>query len=521
MPERRPNILLVMFDQLAPQSLAIHGHPLTRTPQLDRLAREAVVFDNAYCAAPLCAPARFSLLAGQLGSRIGAYDNASEFSAATPTLSHYLRRLGYRTALCGKMHFVGPDQLHGFERRLTTDMYPADFGWTPDWLHPEHRPFWYHNMQSVVEAGVYERTLELDFDEEVAYHGEHLLYDLARDEDPRPWFVTVSFMHPHDPFMTPRRYWELYDHAAIDMPRHDAPPAAPEPHSQRLQRLCAMEEYRVSEHHVRNARHAYYAMISWGDEQLGRLLLALEVTGQREDTVVVVTSDHGEMLGERGLWYKMNFFERSVRVPLIVHHPRRFGARRVGVNVSHLDLLPTLVGLAQADTSAEALEFATAIDGRDLRGVLRGEASAGEDCIAAEYLAEGTTAPMFMLKRGRFKFISCDGDPPQLFDCSADPDERENLAGSARHAVLAEGFAAEVARRWDAEALRERILESQRMRSFVHQAGMCGEPPRWDFQPMVDASRRYNRNYGAELYDSDRRARIPRRPPPVPDGPGR
>lgn len=129
----QPNILVLMADQLTPFALRAYGHRATRTPTIDRLAAGGVVFDAAYCASPLCAPSRFALMAGKLPSALGAYDNAAELPAQTLTFAHYLRAAGYRTMLSGKMHFCGPDQLHGFEERLTTDIYPADFGWVPDW----------------------------------------------------------------------------------------------------------------------------------------------------------------------------------------------------------------------------------------------------------------------------------------------------------------------------------------------------------------------------------------------------
>ncbi|MEM6932647.1 MAG: sulfatase-like hydrolase/transferase, partial [Pseudomonadota bacterium] len=155
----RPNIVLIMADQLAPQFTGTYGHPLVKTPHMDALAARGARFDAAYCNAPLCAPSRFSFMSGQLVTRIAAYDNASEFPASVPTFAHYLRQVGYRTCLSGKMHFVGPDQLHGFEERLTTDIYPSDHAWTPDWELPDERfDKWYHNMDSVREAGVANTT---------------------------------------------------------------------------------------------------------------------------------------------------------------------------------------------------------------------------------------------------------------------------------------------------------------------------------------------------------------------------
>ena len=157
----RPNLLILMADQLSASVLPAYGGKVAKTPHLDALADAGVVFESFYCNSPLCAPSRFSWLAGQLPSKIGAYDNAAEFAAQVPTFAHYLRRAGYRTVLSGKMHFCGADQLHGFEERLTTDIYPADFGWTPDWTRFEERPGWYHTMDSVIQAGPCTRTNQI------------------------------------------------------------------------------------------------------------------------------------------------------------------------------------------------------------------------------------------------------------------------------------------------------------------------------------------------------------------------
>src|SRR5450755_2292084 len=163
----KPNFLFVMADQLTAHALPIYGNTVAKTPHIDALAARATTFANAYCNFPICAPSRFAMLSGQLTSKIAAWDNAAEFSASVPTVLHYLRSLGYRTSLSGKMHFVGPDQLHGYEERLTTDIYPSDFSWTPDWLReglPESGARM--SMRSVVEAGLCERNLQIDYDEE-------------------------------------------------------------------------------------------------------------------------------------------------------------------------------------------------------------------------------------------------------------------------------------------------------------------------------------------------------------------
>jgi choline-sulfatase len=503
MTAREPNILIVIADQMAPAFLPIYGHPLTRAPHMLELAKVGVVFDNAYCNSPLCAPSRASFMAGRLPSQTCVYDNAAEFSSDIPTFAHRLRLRGYRTILSGKMHFCGPDQLHGFEERLTTDIYPADYGWTPDWDRPDERPSWYHNMSSVTEAGVCVRTNQLDFDDEVAFTAERAIFDVARSNDRRPFLMVASFTHPHDPFAVPQRYWDLYHDADIEPPSLSISPRAVDQHSRRLRHVCAMDTEPVTEAQVRNARHAYFGAISYVDDNLGRLMQALRTSGLAEDTIVVLVSDHGEMLGERGLWYKMSFFEGAARVPLVIASPGRFAPRRIGAAVSLVDILPTLVDLAGGD----AAPLGPSIDGQSLTPHLRGQA--GHDEAIGEYLAEGAIAPLVMIRRGAYKFIHSPADPDQLYDLERDPRELDNLAALPKHADALAGFRAEVARRWDLEALDAEVRMSQRRRRVVNAALGKGQIRSWDFQPFRDASRQYMRN-SMDLDDLEAMARFPR-----------
>ncbi|MDH3474789.1 MAG: choline-sulfatase [Rhodospirillales bacterium] len=516
MPDKAPNILFIQADQMAAAALPAYGHPVVKAPHIDRLAERGVVFDSAYCNSPLCAPSRFSMLSGLLPSAIEAYDNAAEFPAAVPTFAHHLRLMGYRTLLSGKMHFVGPDQLHGFERRLTTDIYPADFGWTPDWERPGEHQDYFHTMLSVVQAGVCARSLQLDFDEETAFEAERALYELAREEDQRPFFLLVSFTHPHDPYTITPPFWERYREDEIDPPRVPAIPyAEQDPHSQRIYRCIGRDRYDLNDERVRNARRAYYGAISYVDDKVGQLLAALEATGQAEDTIIVFTADHGDMLGERGLWYKMHFFEGAARVPLIVHAPGRFQPRRVSRNVSLADLYPTLVGLAgdAAPESAEPLE------GRSLVPLIEGGADAGADRVLGEYLGEAAAGPLVMVREGRHKYIVGEGSPAQLFDLEADPLELDNLSGRPEAAGLEQGLADFVAARWDFATLKRRVILSQRRRRLAFGALGQGRHTPWDFQPERDAAQLYARNLGVALGDLEGRARLPFVAEPPPDGP--
>jgi choline-sulfatase len=512
MADKRPNILLIMLDQLAPHALPDYGHHLVKTPHISRLAEGGVVFDNFYCNSPLCGPSRFSFMTGKSNHTIGAYDNASEFPSSIPTFAHYLRLAGYRTCLSGKMHFVGADQLHGFEDRVTTDIYPGDFGWTPTWEQPDHIHWWFHNMLSVTEAGPYDRTLEIDFDEETTWAAERWLWDHVRGTDERPFMLCLSLMHPHDPYLAPRHLWGLYRDDDIDMPTVPfIPPDKRDPFSRRMYQLYDRGEYEVTEAHIRAARHGYYAMVSYADELIGRVLQPLQQLGLADNTVVLVTADHGDMLGERGLWYKMVYFERSVRVPLIVSWPGRLKNRRITENASLLDMLPTLLDVAG---NGKLPELAAPIDGASLVPLMEGGSKAWPDTVFGEYMAEGTTEPVFMIKRGKLKYICAEGDPPQLYDTVADPHELTNLATAKSHAKTAKSFAEEAAKRWDSAAIRADVIASQKARILVQDAMLKGRIHPWDYKPPYDPSKVYNRNYGAELYDTDRRARVPYRDEP-------
>ncbi|MEM7213709.1 MAG: sulfatase-like hydrolase/transferase, partial [Pseudomonadota bacterium] len=287
MPDQSPNILVIMFDQMAPQFLSCYGHPVVKSPNIDALAENGVLFENGYTNFPLCVPSRASFMAGRYANAIEVWDNATDFSCATPTIAHYLRSKGYSATLCGKMHFIGPDQMHGFEQRLVTDVYPSNFAWTPDWTEgPQNRPTGI-NMRAVVDSGTCVRSLQIDYDDEVEFFAHQKLYDLVRFSENQPFFLMISFTHPHSPFITRQEYWDRYDHDDIDMPK------VPRIGDNELDEMSRWLYYAhggdlddVTDEHVRNARHAYYGMISYCDDKVGRLMNTLQEVGLADDTVV-------------------------------------------------------------------------------------------------------------------------------------------------------------------------------------------------------------------------------------------
>ncbi|PKS09883.1 hypothetical protein jhhlp_004506 [Lomentospora prolificans] len=511
--EKKPNILYIMADQLAAPLLKMYNpKSQIKTPNLDALAAKAVQFDSAYCPSPLCAPSRMSMITGLLPLKIGAYDNAAQISSDIPTYAHYLRLAGYQTVLAGKMHFIG-DQLHGYETRLTSDIYPGDFGWVVNWDEPDTRLEWYHNASSILQAGTCVRSNQLDYDEEVMYKSTQFLYDHVREgPNARPFCLTVSLTHPHDPYTIEEKYWDLYEGVDIDLPEVKIPKEQQDPHSKRLLKVCDLWDEDFTDEQIKKARRAYYGAVSYVDECIGRLLDTLKRCRLDDDTIVVFSGDHGDMLGERGLWYKMSYFENSVRVPLLVYDPKNYEPHRVTANVSTLDILPTMCDLVGIKPM-EGLP----LDGKSLLPHLQGRA--GHDKVYGEYTGEGTISPLIMIKDGPWKYIHCPTDGTQLFNLERDPQELVNLAlllqkvqprtaeEDEAKAKLDE-FNAETAARWDFEAAAKEVLQSQRKRRLVWSALKLGKFTSWDYDPIDPGTEKYIRSH-IPLDDLERRARYP------------
>jgi choline-sulfatase len=486
----KPNILVLQADQLTALCLNAYGKPLAKTPNIDKIASNGTIFANTYCNSPVCGPSRAGMMTGRIPSEVGVYDNAGEFLSSEPTFAHYLRALGYQTTLCGKMHFVGPDQLHGFERRLTTDIYPSDYGWTADWsqIEEEYSPS-RMSLHSVVEAGICERSLQIDYDEHVFNAARQEIFDLARSPDDRPFMLHVSFTHPHNPFVTTQEFWDLYDHDKIPLPEVAyIPYEQRDPWAQRYYMTIRQDEFDISEDQLLNARHAYFAMTSYFDHLIGGLVSALKSTGQYDNTYIFVISDHGDMIGERGMWYKFNPFEGSVRVPMIAAGPK-FKSGYIETALTTLaDLLPTFTDIAFGSSFNN---YANPVDGRSLFNLPT--SGSHDDTIYFEYCGEGVHAPALMCRHNTIKYVRCGNDPEMMFDLAKDPSEQNNIASDPSHSGTLLKMRALVTQRWNEQKLASRVETSQRNRLFVQEAMKEGVFPSWDYTPPFDAARAYVR----------------------------
>jgi choline-sulfatase len=482
----QPNVLVVMTDQLVPFLTGAYGHPVVRTPHLDALAAEGVRFDAAYTPYPLCAPARAAFLTGHYASSLGVYDNASVLASDVPTLAHYLAAAGYETVLSGKMHFVGPDQLHGFRRRLTTDVFPAGLAWVPvleedgSFVRGGHA----HNYVPP-NVGVRPWTTFLAYDEETHFRAlEYLRGRTARAEE--PFLLVASYHHPHDPFHVTQELWDLYAGEQIEVPAvpDDLPCSAMDRWADE-----AHETNRVALDDPANMqalRRAYYGLVTYVDRKLGELLEALELAGEADDTVVLFLSDHGDMLGERRMVQKRCFYEWSVRVPLVVRLP---GGAVAGTTVSEpvslLDVLPTVLDAVGYDGERLPLHGESFAD-------LLGGGGGPRRTVLSEYHVEKVRAPCFMARRGRHKLIHVHGHGDQLFDLDADPDERHDLAGRPEVGDVERELLAAILERFDPDEIEAAGAASVRRRDLVRRA-LERNGTSWDYAPVFDAARQYVR----------------------------
>jgi choline-sulfatase len=346
----------------------------------------------------------------------------------------------------------------------------------------------------------------MEYDDEVAFFAEQKLYEFSRTSDSqtrRPWCLTVSFTHPHDPYVARRKYWDLYeDCPALEPKVGFIPFEKQDAHSKRLYKASDYDSFSITREQIRRSRQGYFANISYIDDKVGSLLSVLERTRMADDTIILFCSDHGDMLGERGLWFKMSFFEGSARVPLTIAG-KNIPVGLIHQPTSNLDINPTLCALAGIDIAS----IMPWTDGQSLKPLIDGKNRS--EPVLMEYAAEGTDAPMVAIRDGRYKFIHCEIDPPQLFDLESDPHELTNLAADPANAALAAKFMEKVRARWDMPAFDAAVRASQAARWVVYPALRNGAYYPWEFQPLQKASERYMRNH-MDLNVLEEQKRFPR-----------
>ena len=450
---RRPNIVLVMSDQHNAHVMGCAGNEIVRTPNLDTLATEGVQFRAAYCPYPLCVPARMGFLTARYPSDVDVWDNGNILDSGVRTFAHALTEAGYETALCGRMHFLGPDQFHGFEQRLYGDCY--------NFLSREIQGTGYNRTNGqtryAVEVSGYGRTGFETYDERVTEKAVEFISGTRAND--RPYCMVVGYVLPHNPLICERELFEYYlrklpvpERVSDEYVKHLHPAI------RKWRERRGVDELTPEQHH--RGRAAYYGLVTEMDRNIGRVIDAVKASRDAEDTVILYTTDHGDMAGEHGMWWKSNFFEGSARVPLVVSWPDRFGCgKTIDSIVNLIDLGPTLLEIAGADSLPDAA-------GRSLVPFLETGAEPADwpNETFSEYVGAHGDKPSCMIRSGPWKLMYySEFDSFLLFNLDEDPEEMNDRAGDPSCREIAERLLAKVHARWSAERMLEGAARQRRL----------------------------------------------------------
>ncbi|MDP6779908.1 MAG: sulfatase-like hydrolase/transferase [Candidatus Latescibacteria bacterium] len=463
--DERPNIVLIMSDQHNPSVLGCAGNPIVQTPNLDGLAGQGTRFTNAYCPYPLCVPSRSAFVAAQYASDIGIYDNGGLLSSEVPTFAHALGAAGYEAVMCGRMHFGGPDPFHGFERRIHGECGSRKV-----------------LSQEVLGTGYNRTNGQTKYAVQVSGYGQtgYQLYDQSVTEaacefispgngSDRPYALVVGLMLPHNPLICSKELFDYY------MARIEPPEPVSADYLEALH--PAMLKWRerrgvedLTPEQNQRGLATYYGLTTELDRNIGRILEAIASSPDADRTVVLYTSDHGDMACEHGMWWKSSFYEGSNGIPLIASWPGRIaeGIEQKGV-VSLIDVGPTLLDLIGADPMPD-------VAGRAFTRLLRDGNDEGWDHeVFSEYIGLWGDQPGSMVRKGPWKLnYYHETNSYQLFNLDCDPGELDDRARDPECREVVDTLSRRIHDRWSAERILDALDRQTRARGLIRS---CGHPP--------------------------------------------
>ena len=486
MTQKRPNILYIMSDQHAAGVMGCANDPAADTPNLDRLAQSGTRFTRAYCPSPLCLPSRMSMLTGQQPHEQDCWTNDDILDSARPTWLNGLGAAGYRPVLAGRMHSLGPDQLRGYTQRLVGDHSPSWPGVTRKTLGPLAKtsgPF----AESIIRSGAGQSSYQV-MDADVLEAAVTYLTTHAESGTSDPFCLTASFMLPHPPYVADEVDFDAVKDRVLP-PKYPEPPQNEHPWITKWRMAKSLDAIALED--VHRARCGYYGLVRQLDRFVGTLLATLNEIGASENTLVIYVSDHGDHLGERGLFWKHTFFEDSVKVPLIMAWSGTIPAGQTIVEpVETGGLGNTILGLVGADLLPNAT-MKPFVD--KILPELKDQNTVTAQPIFIEYCtddmpawAEGFAVQQRAVILGDHKFVYIHGYPDQLYDLKKDPDELCNLAEDASSAEIANKMRALIFKDWDPDDVAAKIAKRRAdkviLKAWAENA-RPEEPYRWNLEP--------------------------------------
>ncbi len=436
------NLLFIMSDEHTRKALGCYGSEIVRTPNLDRLAAKGTRFKAAYSNSPLCVPSRASMATGRYVHDIRCWDNGHPWDGTQPGWGHRLRQSGHPSTSIGKLHFRSSEDNNGFDEEIWPMHVRFGVGDLIGLLRKNRTT--YPSSRSaakegevvingpamMAEAAGAGETNHSDYDLRITEAACEWLLDAQKHGDGKPWLLYVSFVSPHFPLIAPKEFYDLYPHDRVPMPIQYGPDERPSHPTVVANRdIWNYDDY-FDEAKVRRARAGYYGLCSFLDYNVGRILAALEKSGEADDTRIIYTSDHGDHLGDRGIWSCSTLYEESVGIPLIMAGPDLPAGKAVEDVVSLVDLYPTILDALGEEAPTEEAER----PGTSLFRIAGGEAP--DRTVLSEYHAGGSITGSFMIRNGRWKYLHHVGYAPQLFDLESDPLELDDLGEDPAHTEI-------------------------------------------------------------------------------------
>jgi len=419
------NVLFLFSDEHRRDALGCYGHSHVKTPNLDKLAACGTRFSNAYTSSPICVPARASMAAGEYVYKTRCWSNAQAYEGEPKSWGHRLQAQGHRVDSIGKLHYRGKEFANGFDNEILPLYIQNGVGWIKGLLR---------DHESVLDCSGYAKDIGpgensyTDYDLGVTREACDWLANTGNTTADNPWALFVSWLRPHYPLTCPTEFYNLYPLDRLDNARFtDLDQLPGHPVLKTIRHNFDYDSYFTDETR-QIARASYYGLCSFLDYQVGRVMDALEASGQAQNTLIIYTSDHGDHNGDRGLWTKMTLYDESAAVPMIIAGPGVPENKVVSTLASLVDIYPTILSAVGAGD-----------DGKKRPGIALQTLANSDDFerpILSEYHDGGSPTGMFMLRNKRWKYNYYPGYAPELFDLQEDPDELMDLAASEAHAEI-------------------------------------------------------------------------------------
>ena len=426
-----PNLIVIMSDEHNPKVLGAAGHPIISTPNLDQLAARGTMFTSAYTTSPVCIPARAGFACGKYINQIGFWDNADAYDGTIPTWHHVLRERGHEVVSIGKLHFKLPNEDHGFSEEQIP-MHIIEGKGDLMGLVREDLPRRGGAKKMAAMAGPGESPYTF-YDKEICSRAQVWLREEGLKAHRKPWVLFVSFVAPHFPLTAPPEHYYRYWNQALPMPKLYAREERPDhPYLVDYRGSFAYDDYFETDADVKRALSGYFGLVSYLDENIGKVLRVLDETGLATNTCVMYTSDHGDNLGSRGMWGKSTMYEEIAGVPFIMAGPGIPAGKRVTTPISHVDAYPTILETVGVPFD----EVKDNHPGYSLFDIARG--AEPSRTVLSEYHGMGSTTGAYAIRNGKYKYIHYAKYRPQLFDLDKDPEEIDDLAADPAYASVVE-----------------------------------------------------------------------------------